>query len=220
MNRPTSRLRTYPSALFVALATLLAGASCRREGVTHARVLKGSEARTAMDQPPAMGGPPKGAPMASGQAPAAEGEVPLPPKPVQGERLAWTLPKGWTETKGSGMRYATLQPSVKGKCEVSVITLSGTFGGELANVNRWRAQIGLAPVDEASLPKLRTALTSQAGPVAVYDFTSEGAAKTRMIVGMLANAESSWFLKLNGDPDAVSAARADFATCLGTLRFE
>jgi hypothetical protein len=220
MNRPTSLLRTSPSALFVALATLLAGASCRREGVTHALVLKGSEARPSVDQPPGMGDPPKGAPMASGQAPTAEGEVPLPPKPVQGERLAWTLPKGWTETKGSGMRYATLQPSVKGKCEVSVITLSGTFGGELANVNRWRGQIGLAPVDEAALPKLRTALTSPAGPVAIYDFTSEGAAKTRMIVGMLANAESSWFLKLNGDPDAVSAARANFVTYLGTLRFE
>jgi len=220
MNRPTSRLRTYPSALFVALATLLAGASCRREGVTHVRVVKDNEATPPMGQPSGMSAPPTGAPMASGQAPAAGGEVPLPPKPVQGERLAWTLPKGWTETKGSGMRYATLQPSVKGKCEVSVITLSGTFGGELANVNRWRGQIGLAPVDEAALRKLRTALTSQAGPVAVYDFTSEGAAKTRMIVGMLANAESSWFLKLNGDPDAVSAARANFVTCLGTLRFE
>jgi len=219
MNRTTILLRTYPSALFVALATLLASASCRREGVAHARVLKGNESTPPVGQP-GLGAPPMGAPLASGQAPAAEGEIPLPPKPVRGDRLAWTLPKGWTETKGSGMRYATLQPSVQGKSEVSVIMLSGASGGELANVNRWRGQIGLGPVDEAALPKLRTPVTSQAGPVAIYDFASEGTAKTRMIVGMLANAESSWFLKLNGDTDAVSAARSDFVTYLGTLRFE
>ena len=219
MNRLTVTLRVYPSALFVALATLLASASCRREGVTHARVAKVSAATPSMGQPPGMGGPPMGAPIASGQAPATEGEL-LPPKPVGGERLAWTLPKGWTETKGSGIRYATLQPSVKGKSEVSVIRLSGDSGGELANVNRWRGQIGLGPVDEAALPKLRTLVTSQAGPVAIYDFASEGTVKTRMIVGMLASTESSWFVKLNGDTDAVAAARADFVTCLGTLRFE
>jgi hypothetical protein len=43
MNRMNVFLspRTYQSALFVALATLLAGAGCRREYVTHARVAKG-----------------------------------------------------------------------------------------------------------------------------------------------------------------------------------
>jgi hypothetical protein len=164
--------------------------------------------------------PPKGAPSVSGQAPASGGEVPLPPNPGQGEKLAWTLPKGWTETKGSGMRYATLQPSVKGKTEVSIVMLSGTVGGELANVNRWRGQIGLDPVDEAALLKLRTPVTSKAGRVALYDFTSQGQVKTRMVVGMLATADNSWFLKLNGDADAVSVARAGFATFLGTLHFE
>ena len=36
----------------------------------------------------------------------------------------------------------------------------------------------------------------------------------------LATENSSWFLKLNGDADAVSAARADFVTYLGTLHLE
>jgi hypothetical protein len=118
------------------------------------------------------------------------------------------------------MRYATLQPSVQGKTEVSIVMLSGTVGGELANVNRWRGQIGLAPVDEAELPKLRSSMTSKAGPVALYDFISEGQVKTRMVVGMLATGNNSWFLKLNGDAEAVSAAHADFVTYLGTLHLE
>ena len=212
--------RTCQGALLVAMTTLVAGASCRREEVTHARVAKGKVAMPTMEPPPGMGMPPMGSPSASGQAPTAGGDVPLPPKPSQGEKLAWTLPKGWSETKGSGMRYATLQPSVQGRTEVSIVMLSGTVGGELANVNRWRGQIGLAPVDEAELPKLRSSVTSKAGPVALYDFTSEGQVKTRMVVGMLATENSSWFLKLNGDADAVSAARADFVTYLGTLHLE
>jgi hypothetical protein len=220
MNLLNSSVRICPNGLFVALAALLAVASCRREGVTHVRVGKSGEASPSMSQPPSIGEPPTGGPIASGQDPAAKAEVPLPPKPVRGEKLTWTLPKGWAETKGSGMRYATLQPSVKGKSEVSVIMLSGAFGGELANVNRWRGQIGLEPVDEAALPKLRTTVVSPAGPVAVYDFAGEGAAGPRMVVGMLVTAESSWFLKLNGDLDAVSTARADFVNCLRTLQFE
>lgn len=222
MNRMNMFLppRTYQNAGFVALVTFLAGASCRREEVTHARVAKGSEAMPSMNPPPGVGMPPMGAPPASGQAPTPGGDVAMPRQPGQSEKLAWTLPKGWTETKGSGMRYATLQPSVKGKTEVSIIMLSGTVGGELANVNRWRGQIGLALVDEAALPTLRTTVTSKSGPVALYDFTSEGQVKTRMVVAMLATADSSWFLKLNGDADAVSAARASFAAFVGTLHFE
>ena len=222
MNRVTMLLSpgARQGVLLVTLTTLLAGASCRRENVTHARVAKGGEAMPSVGPAPGMGMPPMGAPPASGQNPTVGGEVPLPPKPGQGENLAWTLPKGWTENKGSGMRYATLQPSVPGKTEVSIVMLSGTVGGELANVNRWRGQIGLSAVDEAALPGLRTQVTSKAGPVMLYDFTSLGQVKTRMVVGMLSTEDSNWFLKLNGDADAVSASRADFATFLGTLHLE
>ena len=224
MNRVTAphSPRVRHRALFLALTTILLGANCRREEVVHARVPKLSGAVPSMGQAPGMDMPPKAAPPASGEAPAPSGgaEVPLPPQPSQGAKLAWTLPKGWTEAKGAGMRYATLQPSVAGKTEVSIVMLPGAVGGELANVNRWRGQIGLSAVDEAALPGLRTQVTSKAGPVMLYDFTSLGQVKTRMVVGMLSTEDSNWFLKLNGDADAVSASRADFATFLGTLHLE
>lgn len=222
--------RARQRAMFLALMIVL-GTQCRRDEVVHARVAKGRGAMPSMGQAPGMDMPPKGreAPPSSGQAPPGQAppgqappgnDIPLPPQPAQGEKLAWSLPKGWTETKGEGMRYATLQPAVKGKSEVSIIMLPGAVGGELANVNRWRGQIGLPPVDESALPGLRTNVTSKAGRVSLYDFISEDQAKTRMVVGMLATEASSWFLKLQGDTDAVSAARAGFATFLGTLRLE
>ena len=81
----------------------------------------------------------------------ARASCPPPPRPTGQGALKWALPKGWTETPGSGMRYATLTPPGAGKVEMSVVVLPGAAGGELANVNRWRGQIGLPPLDEAAL---------------------------------------------------------------------
>jgi hypothetical protein len=59
----------------------------------------------------------------------------------------WDLPQGWQRMPGSGMRFASLQLGPPDKpLELTVIPLS--TGGEsideylLANVNRWRGQLG------------------------------------------------------------------------------
>jgi hypothetical protein len=193
------------------LAASLLG--CQRDEVTHARV-----AKTAASPAPDAGAASAGAmpPMA---APGGmSGEVPPPSAPAAADAVAWTLPKGWTETRPSGgMRYATLKPPVAGKIDVSVITLPGPAGGELANVNRWRGQIGLDPVDEGALAKARTTVKAPAGTVNVYDFTSEGANPSRMVAGLLVTRGNSWFIKMVGDPGPVAAARADFIRLLETL---
>jgi hypothetical protein len=187
-------------------ALLLVGIGCKQEGVTHFRVAKETAqpaAPTAPTAPPAMG----------------EGEVPPPPAPSAG--LKWTLPKGWSEEKTGGMRYATLKANARGKLDISVTFLPGTAGGELANVNRWRGQIGLGPIDEAALGKARTSLKTKAGPVAAYDFTSEGQAKTRMVVGLLTTADgNSWFLKMVGDEAPVAGSKAEFMRFLESIRLD
>ncbi len=116
------------------------------------------------------------------------------------------------------MRLATFKPSTPGKVDVSVIVLGGTAGGELGNVNRWRGQVGLPPVDEAALAQLRKEVKSKAGTISVYDFTGDGADKQRMVAGLLFADGRSWFLKMTGDPDAVGAARAGFMKVLESLR--
>lgn len=147
-------------------------------------------------------------------------ELPPPPKPAAGG-LQWTLPTGWTQTLTEGMRYATLKAPVAGRLEVSVVVLPGPAGGELANVNRWRGQVGLLELDEATLAPVRKPMESKAGSLTLYDFTGEGAAKSRIIVGLLASADgNSWFLKMTGDADPVGAARADFIRLLESLHFD
>jgi len=145
--------------------------------------------------------------------------IPPPPRPSDAETISWAVPKGWTEARSGGMRLATLKPPGQGKVDVSIVMLPGLAGGELGNVNRWRGQVGLPPVDEAGRLKLRKEVKSKAGAISLYDFTGEAAAKQRMVVGLLFVDGRSWFIKMVGDADAAEGARAGFVTLLESLRF-
>lgn len=187
----------------LAAAPLLLALGCGSQEVTRARVPKAAGAPAPA---PTMG-------MSMGT-----GDVPMPPTPTGAAALAWTLPRGWTETRPGGMRVATLVPPVSG-VDISVTALPGPAGGELANVNRWRGQIGLEPVDDAGLARLRTAVKAPAGTLSVYDFTSDGATATRMVVALFtAETGSTWFIKMTGEAKAVGQVRPDFLRLLETLR--
>jgi len=141
----------------------------------------------------------------------------MPSAPAGADTLAWELPKGWTEARAGGMRLATLKPPVTGKIDVSVIVLPGTAGGELSNVNRWRGQVGLQPIDEAGRMHTRKQVQSKVGIVSLYDLAGEGADKQHMIAGLLFVDGKSWFVKMVGDEAPVVAARADFVKLLESL---
>jgi hypothetical protein len=68
---------------------------------------------------------------------------------------AWKLPEGWQERPGNQIRYATLILPGDPPLEVSVTALpnSGTEDENyvLANVNRWRGQLRLVPIDREQL---------------------------------------------------------------------
>ncbi|MDX6770782.1 MAG: hypothetical protein SF051_14700 [Elusimicrobiota bacterium] len=141
---------------------------------------------------------------AAGTAPAA----------VRGPR--WKTPKGWKERGADGMRAATLLPP-GGGVEVTVIALPGDVGGELANVNRWRGQIGLPPLEEAGLAEARQTLRSRLGDVSLYEFTGGGTVKTRLAAGVLRLGDTTWFFKLMGPDAPASAARPAFIELLKGL---
>jgi len=198
-SRATTAGAPAGASLLLAAAALLGG--CGREQVSHYRVPR--------EQP---------APQATAP-PAMAGDVPAPPRPEHG--LKWKLPRGWTETAPGSMRYATLKPPVPGKIDVSVTVLPGPAGGELANVNRWRNQIGLPPLDEPALARARQVVKSGAGAVSLFDFAGSGDKGSRMIAGLLLGADgNSWFLKMVGDDAPMTAARADFLAMLESLRLE
>jgi hypothetical protein len=187
------------AARAAAACALLALAGCQRDEVRHYLIEKEKAS----------------APRAAAAATSA------PAGDAAAGGIRWTLPAGWQEKQGGGeMRYATLTPPGAGKAEVTVIRLPGPAGGELANVNRWRNQIGLTPLTEPQLASARKILKTAAGDLAVYDFASEPPKKLRTVAGFASIAGETWFLKLTGDADAVASVRPSFLDLLGSLRLE
>ncbi len=141
------------------------------------------------------------------------------PQASPGRTLTWTLPVGWVEEYGGGgLRFATLRPPGPGKADISVIALPGTAGGELANVNRWREQMGLPPINEAELIPQRTQVKAPAGLMSVFDMDHSGRADGRLTVGMVQADTHTWFIKMTGDRVAVLRARPSFLSLLRSVR--
>ena len=103
---------------------------------------------------------------------------------------------------------------------MSVVVLPGSAGGELANVNRWRGQLGLGAADELALAAARETIRTGAGPLSLYDFSSEGEKRSRMVVGLAVFDGNAWFVKMVGDAGPVGVARTDFIHLLESLHLE
>ena len=84
--------------------------------------------------------------------------------------LQYTLPAGWEKKALSAMRVASFGISQDGKqADISVIPLGGMAGDDLANVNRWRGQVGLGALAETDFPSSRKKSRSATQPADLYD---------------------------------------------------
>ncbi len=92
----------------------------------------------------------------------------------------WDLPEGWKAEPASEMRFATIRiASAEGPLEMSVIPLPSAeekFEPQLlANVNRWRGQVGLGPLTAAQLADSKEVIKFELNgePVWFTDFVGE-----------------------------------------------
>lgn len=134
-----------------------------------------------------------------------------------GADVVWTVPAGWNEVKSEqAMRVATFQAAGS---EVTVAAFPGTVGGNLANVNRWRGQIGLDPIGEPELANLL--VSSQEGKTQVSLLTLTGSAGQVMLAAIiLPGDDQTWFVKSVTDASKAAAIRADFERFSKSFRIE
>lgn len=199
-----------------ALAALLISLSaCKKDEIQVYKVAKPAEAPGAAAAPAGLpeGHPPIGA--------GASGMGALPPEMAQMAvasplSLAWKSPAGWQEKPASGMRRATfVVPGAAGSAELSVISLPGDAGGDLANVNRWRGQVGLSAWDEASFKKAAVKVSAPAGTFTLVDLAG---GPQRMAAAMMMRNGESWFFKLLGPDGTVGGALPAFKSFLATVK--
>lgn len=143
--------------------------------------------------------------------------------PTARPRLTWKMPAGWIEVPPSEMRVASF--NVKGadgkQADMSVIPLSGTAGGEAANVNRWRGQVGLPPATEEALQKAAQAVEVGGQPAELHDVTGTNSSSgdaTRILAVIQHRAGTTWFFKMTGDDALVAQQKPAFIEFLKSIQ--
>jgi hypothetical protein len=201
------------SLLALAAATLLLSA-CSEEKVAVYRVPKEKEPEmptaAAADASSAQSGPAAGPAMADTAVPTASGAD-----------LAWTVPSDWVVKPPAPMRKASFGvPAGSSEAELSITAFPGEVGGELANVNRWRSQIGLTPLREGELDASVSRQKANGLDFTVVELAPSGGVATgKAILGAIVPYEgSTWFFKLTGPGPAVSSSKAAFIVFLRSVR--
>jgi hypothetical protein len=136
----------------------------------------------------------------------------------------WTTPATWTETTPGPMvvKSFTIAGDSGQKAAVSISEFQGEVGGTLANVNRWRRQIGLAEISAADLPQ--TTQSTDFGGVkgTVVDFNGTDPAShqpVRLIAASVPHAGDTWFYKITGDPAVVAREKDGFVKFVQSARY-
>ncbi len=160
------------------------------------------------------------APVAAAPVGAGPDMANTPVIKAEGPGLKWIAPPHWQDKPASAMRKATyLIPAAAGAGgELAITAFPGEVGGELANVNRWRGQLQLAPLPAADLPGAITRLSVNGLSVALVDFTGGPAgAPVRLLGAIVPVNGATWFFKFTGPTDLVAAEKPAFLAFVQTL---
>ena len=133
-------------------------------------------------------------------------------------QVKWNTPESWTEVPPSSMRYASFNAAAENgdKIDISVVTFPGEGGSDPDNINRWRGQIGLPPLDA-------NAVASQIAPLktedATFSTTEIVGAKARTIAAWTRHDGRVWFFKATGPSAAVEKEKPNFVKFIESVRF-
>jgi hypothetical protein len=142
----------------------------------------------------------------------------MPSRDSTAPEIKWKTPDGWTEVPASSMRYASFNASGSAgdKVDISIVTFPGDGGSDADNVNRWRQQIGLAPVDDKGVATLVVPVNSGDTQFSTLDMTSGGG---RVIAAWTRRDGRSWFFKMSGPAAALEREKPKFFDFLRSINF-
>jgi hypothetical protein len=136
----------------------------------------------------------------------------------------WQVPAGWQETQAGAFLVSKflISGADNDQAAVNVSMSQGEGGGVLSNVNRWRQQLGLAPVSDSELEKLVTTTDTTGGKVSLVDMSSTDARngqKTRLVGAVVPRSGQTWFYKLMGSEAVVDQQKDAFVKFVQSVKY-
>jgi hypothetical protein len=228
-------------ATIAVLVLLLAG--CREEPVRTYRASKDAPPPAEMPATPAANGelppghpslgggaaapvpgdtaslPPGHPPIGSGAMPAPATDAPAPAAAADNS-ITWAAPDHWTAKALGAMRRGSFTAkNAAGEADCSIFVFPAGSNPLLANINRWRGQVGLAPITETQLPAETTTLDNAGLTFTTVELVGQtGNGATRVLGAILYRGQEAWFFKLSGPDAVVAAEKSAFLDFLRSVR--
>lgn len=145
---------------------------------------------------------------------------------AEGLGFTFEIPDGWTRNPPSQMKLLSFAagnpPELMAECAVSAFP--GDVGGQLANINRWRRQVGLGPASEEVAGSFVKEMKISGLDAWQVDFTGPpdngvNGNALRVIVSVVSHNGQSWFFKLSGNDAAVEEEVDSYAKFVESVKF-
>lgn len=134
--------------------------------------------------------------------------------PREKPALADLVPSHWQQLAAGPMQQAKFQILRENQTvEVTLSIFPGDAGGLLANINRWRGQIGLKEAEPAEVAKLAESFEAAGPDAKIVDMTGTDAKTSRpvrLIGAIVPRGERTWFYKLLGDAELAEREKPAF----------
>jgi hypothetical protein len=163
--------------------------------------------------------------LAASLVPAVRAEEPK--KAPADKPPTFTVPKGWEEQEPDKFGIAVARFRIgNGKgtegVAVAVSKLAGDGGGLVANVNRWRAQVGSQALDEKDALAALESIKVDGTDGHLLDVTGpevEGKGTQRVLAVAVSRGEVTWFVRIGGPAKAVGEQKKAFDEFVKSIRF-
>lgn len=131
----------------------------------------------------------------------------------------WIAPQGWIKSEGSSMRIGSfdlLGKSKSEKADLSIVTLGGSAGGYIANINRWRAQVGLKSLEEMQINSQVKVIQSHIGKIK-YLLINNTTNNEGILSGVFEGKDKVLFIKAKGPSSVLSFQEKNFKKFLASF---
>jgi hypothetical protein len=168
---------------------------------------------------------------ATPDAPAATQPTGAPPATAApGAMPKFTLPPAWKSVPAQGMRKAEFVVTEgSNEARVTMFEFPADAGplisDALGNINRWRGEIGLSPLEKEGLAAATQSIEID-GKQATYapmipDTTKPEESKSNeaTLAAIVKTADKVWFIKMRGGRELVKKHQDEFKTFLKSLKF-
>lgn len=198
----------------LALCCLLLLAGCQKEEIKTYRIAKEQTPQGSKSELP-PGHPPTTEAASPAPMPA---QAPMPAA-AEGQELVWSAPKHWQSLPADAMRkgHFTIPGDAGARADLSIFAFPGAAGGLAGNINRWRNQLGMPPLDDEGLTRETSRLKADSGmELVVVDIANPSG--ERILGAIIERTDASWFFKLRGPSALVAREKDAFLSFLKTVK--